>query len=95
MIKLDPEIGKAVIDVLKSNGTLFVVMALVCYMLYDKLNRVEEKYQKQIEMLWEEVRACNDNQRDILLNQIEKTMRFWTNMGTDLMNKNECSKWDT
>lgn len=81
MIKLDPEIGKAVIDVLKSNGTLFVVMALVCYMLYDKLNRVEEKYQKQIEMLWEEVRACNDNQRDILLNQIEKNNAFLDKYG--------------
>ena len=61
---------------LKSNGTLFVVMGIVCYALYTKLEAVEEKYEAKMNRIMEQVSDCNKQQVLLLKEQIDKNNRL-------------------
>jgi hypothetical protein len=62
--------------ILKSNGTLFVVMGIVCYALYGKLNSVEARYEEKMAKIMEQINDCNKQQVLILREQIEKNNRL-------------------
>lgn len=62
--------------ILKSNGTLFVVMGIVCYALYSKLNSVEARYEEKMAKIMEQINDCNKQQVLILREQIEKNNRL-------------------
>lgn len=61
---------------LKSNGTLFVVLGIVCYALYNKLEAVEEKYEGKMDRIMDQVTDCNKQQVLILKEQIDKNNRL-------------------
>ena len=57
----------------KQQGPIFVIMAVVVWVLYSKLNQQEQRYEQKIERIETKIDDCNRAQIEIMRNQIEKS----------------------
>lgn len=60
------------LNLAKQHGLSFALMAVIAWVSWDRMNTLEIKYDRKIEILENEVRDCNRKSQELLVNQIEK-----------------------